>query len=268
MNGIDFTARKYSSGPITGICLKAYNHLDIQSVPFDQLKEEPMEPFKLEKSTRSRCTVSFDFTGNGSTKRIYVKRYRVWRIARKLGYLFISPKAYREWKLGYSLLQRGITTPIPLVAAMWKKGPFVKENYLVTLGLEPYRPAPEWFKGMPAGSERNEWIRDLARFVRRVHNVGFYHDDFNLAHVFIHDPGKGERDFALIDLDNGRLMKHVPSRLAIRNISQIFRSMDDSIVSREERRLFLKTWFGTTPPEDFIRRINQLVQRKQSHALV
>ena len=125
----DFRSIPINRDSVKGLCLKGFEHLDVTSIPFDEPPENNREIFKLMKSTRSRCTVCFDFTSNGSTYRVYVKRYRTWRWLRKIGYFFVPSKAMREWRLGHKLLEKGIKTPLPVVAANLKCGPFIKENY-------------------------------------------------------------------------------------------------------------------------------------------
>ena len=261
--------KPYCSGLLTGECVKGFEHLDINSIPFDELAHKGIDqPFNLLKSTKSRCTVSFEFTTNGLTRVVYVKRYKVLRPLRRIGYLFVPSKSTREWKLGYSLIKRGIHTPLPVVRAEFKKGPFVIENYLVTLGIEPYQPVPDYLVQLENGEERNSFLASIALFVRSVHQAGFYHDDLGAHHIFCLPGQKGEMHFALIDLDNGRLLRSVPYRCRVKNLFQIFRSLDESSLSKEERMRFLKNYLEAAPSPSLLSRINALALRKTGRQVI
>ena len=251
----------YKYGSLNGYCVKGYENLNIPSIPFDDLKNNPTEPFELMKSTKSRCTVRFDFICNGRKNRIYVKRYKTWRRLRRIGYLFVKSKARREWLLGFELLNRGINTPLPLVMAEKKNKQFVTENYLVTMSLEPMRPVAEILSEMTDPKQKMDFVRKTAQFIRTVHEQGFYHDDFSLFHVF-YDPENPSADFALIDLDNGRLFKKVSNYRRIKNLFQVFRSVNEKAMSLDQRIKFLETYLGRPPEKRILERINSMALRK------
>jgi tRNA A-37 threonylcarbamoyl transferase component Bud32 len=252
----DFSIVRYKHGLLTGYCLKGYEQLDINSIPFDELIHHPMEPYRLLKSTKRRTTVSFPFQSDSGTNRIFAKRYKVWRYLRKLGYLFVSPKAFREWNLGFELLRLGIKTPLPLIVAARRRGPFVCENYLITMGIEPYEPVSHLLKKLAEGESRRTMIRNLAIFIRTFHEKGIYHDDLSTAHVFAEQTFTTIPQFALIDLDNGKILKKVSHYRRMKNLFQIFRSVDETTLSLEERRFFLECYLSGEPPDVYMRDIN------------
>lgn len=252
----------YRCGYLKGICLKGFENLDITSIPFDNHRSEYSGNYLLLKRTRSRCTVSFDFKTGELTHRIYVKRYRVWKLTRKLGYCFIPSKCLREWRLGCSLLKKGILTPVPLIAAEYLTGPFVKENYLVTMGIEPFDPLSQTLKMMVEEQARRKLLESLALFIRDVHNHGFFHDDISLNHIYtLQNPGE-KRQFALIDLDNSKLLDKLPPRMITRNLFQMFLSTNPTVWPFEERHSFLEWYMGSLPAKALINEINELAQRK------
>jgi tRNA A-37 threonylcarbamoyl transferase component Bud32 len=266
-NALTEEKKTYRSGQLKGLCLKGFEDLDIRSIPFDKPVREYTGFYRLLKRTRSRSIVSFDFTTGGVTHRIYAKRYRVWRLTRRLAYLFIPSKCINEWRLGFSLLKKGIMTPLPLIAAEYRAGPFIKENYLVTRGIEPYESLNHIFKNMPDQKTKRDLLASLAHFIRDVHGRGFYHDDISLNHIFTHEnPGEG-RQFALIDLDNSRLLDQLPQRMIERNLFQLFHSANVSVWPYEERLMFLECYLGNRPSRELLEKINALALRKTCGSL-
>lgn len=251
---------------VKGLCLRGFEHLDVTSIPFDEPAEENQELFKLMKSTKSRCTVCFDFTTNGNTYRIYVKRYRTWRWSRKLGYLFVPSKAMREWNLGHALLEKGFKTPIPVVAADLKSGPLVKENFLATLSIAPFRSAAEYLSDSQDPQIRKEFLEAMADYVFSFHDSGFYHDDLSAHHIFLH-PERKPYEFALIDLDNSFFRKTIGKRLRIKNMFQILRSLPET-VSPDERIFFLEKYFRAKQINPLIKKINAIAGKKNISKVV
>ncbi|MBN1902223.1 hypothetical protein JW926_12940 [Candidatus Sumerlaeota bacterium] len=260
--------KPYHCGLLKGFCLKGFENLDILSIPFDNKIKDYNGPYHLEKRTSSRCTVSFDFTTGGALYHIYAKRYRVRSFAKKLGYMFIPSKCIKEWRLGLSLLKNGIMTPIPLIAAEHRAGPFVKDNYLVTLGIEPFKSLKPLLKNMTEKNAIGSILENLAHFMRRAHDVGFYHDDLSLNHIYSHQNPGEERQFALIDLDNGRLFRQIPERLVAMNLFQILRCMDESKLPGEELMRFLESYLQNPPSKQLISRINSLSVRKMGRSVI
>jgi tRNA A-37 threonylcarbamoyl transferase component Bud32 len=267
-NMLNKEIKPYRCGPLKGVCLQGFENLDIASIPFDKHKREYSGYYSLLKRTRSRCTVSFDFTSGEQTHRIYAKRYRVWKFTRRLGYCFIPSKCIREWRLGFALLKKGILTPVPLVAAESRIGPFVKENYLVTLGIEPFEPLNQALKNIQEEITRRKLLENLARFIRSVHENGFYHDDISLDHIYtLQSPGE-ERRFALIDLDNSRLQNKLSPRLITRNLFQMFLSANPTVLPFEDRHLFLESYVGSSPAKRLSEEINALAYHKTGGSLL
>lgn len=260
--------KPYRCGRLKGLCLKGFENLDIRSIPFDKPCKDYTGLYRLLKRTRSRCVVSFDFTTGGVTHRIYAKRYRVWRITRKLGYLFIPSKCIREWRLGFSLLKKGIKTPLPVIAAESRVGPFVKENYLVTLGIEPFGTSNHSLKTIHDKQTKRHFLENLAHFMRNVHDQGFFHNDLSLNHIYTHQNPGEDRQFALIDLDNGRMLKQLPHRMIVRNLFQIFLWADETVLPREERLMFLQDYLGNLPSNELIQEINNLALSKTGCSLL
>ena len=261
----------YKNNVLKGLCIKGMQTLDLLSIPFDDTSKRSQPPWRLEKSTRSRCTISFEFILNGEIKRIFAKRYKTWRWLKKLEYLFHPPKAFREWQAGLKLLEMGITTPQPLLYAVEKKGVFVKNNYLVTLSIEPNIPLSESLTHIKENEKRQSIIQSLGSFISRVHDMNFYHDDLSVEHIYIPPEYCEPIKFALIDIDNCRFgAAGLRSYRAI-NLFQILRSADEKILNPDERRMLVESYLGKYKKDkynDFIHQINAYAMRKEGRKVI
>lgn len=252
----------YQKKELTGLCIKGMENLGLLSIPFDDPYKRSQLPWRLEKSTRSRCTISFEFVINGEMKRIFAKRYKTWRWLKKIEYLFHPPKAFREWQAGMQLLEKGIKTPPPLLYAVERKGLFVQNNYLVTLSIEPDIPVSELLKTIREKEKRQSIIQALGNFIRKVHEINFYHDDLSMDHIYISPEYHEPIEFALIDLDNCRFGMTGMRSYAAMNLFQILRSVDDHIMNPDERRLLVESYLGASRKQEYTHFTNQI----NSHA--
>ena len=260
--------KKYHMGHLKGLCMEGFENLNVGTVPFNQRRFPEDSPFFLHKASRSRCTISFNFTSKGITRRVFAKRYRTWRFSRKLGYLFVPSKALTEWRLAFALLDKKIYTPLPLVVAELKIGPFIRENYLVTLSMDPFKPVKEILRELPEAEKTEALLRKLAQFIRLLHDAGFYHDDLSLNHVFALLIPNAPPKFAIIDLDNGRFYQTVPQYKRAYNLFQIFVSIESKLLPPEKRSQFLEHYLSHSPSKEIIQRINSISRRKTGSDVV
>ncbi len=253
----------FSQGGLNGLCHEGMENFDLAAVPFDRLaRREKIPGFELIKSTRSRCTIRMEFKQpDGQIRRLYVKRYRTWRFLRKIAYLFIPSKAMLEWRLGHDLVHRGIMSPPPLLVAEERAGLFIRNNFLITCGIEPYQSVYSLIQTIHEHTERRRFIAALAHYIHRVHDAGFYHDDMSSEHIFAFIE-ENKTDFALIDLDNGRVFRKVSQRRRIKNLFQILRSLDERQLDNQHRLFFLQEYLGEPVSSQFIDEINGLALRK------
>ena len=175
---------------------------------------------------------------------VYVKRYLINSLRRRLGNILSGGKATREFRLGWRLLARGFVTPEPLAWAIATPsrifGPPVPKGYaraasfLLTRELANDGSLTEWAK---AGRTRSipGLYKRLAAFLARMHALGFYHDDCsakNLGPLPALQEPESEfstgilQQFYILDIDHGRLYSRpVPLRRRWVNLCQLLRSL-------------------------------------------
>lgn len=137
---------------------------------------------------------------------------------------------------------------------------FEKQSFLVTeeiadgASLEKRLPACFYAASTAAAlHERRIFIRQLARFIRRFHDLGYRHRDLYLAHIFCDTKG----ELYLIDLARAFrpiLRRH---RFLIKDLAQVFYSMPAQYFSRTDR---LRAYLHYAGKERLSRRDKSLVR--------
>jgi len=97
-------------------------------------------------------------------------------------------------------------------------------------------------------SRRKDVVRSVALLVQGMHRVGLYHADLNLKNIVIR---LGERSVTsyVIDLDRARVIQPLRSRLRIRNLVRLYRSLDkkgylDGVVRTRDILEFVAVYCG------------------------
>jgi len=97
-------------------------------------------------------------------------------------------------------------------------------------------------------SRRKEVIRSIALLLQGMHRVGLYHADLNLKNIVIQMTDRSV-DSYVIDLDRARVIRPLNSRLRIRNLVRLYRSLDkqgylDGVIQIKDILSFIRAYCG------------------------
>jgi len=153
---------------------------------------------------------------------VCVKEYRRAGLLDAVKEALRGSRGRRAWRGAAVLARKGIATPEPLAlfrcAGAW---------YLVTRYVEGAASLKELsaqrFSRPPSPGElraKRSLIRQLARWTRRAHDLGVYHDDWSAKNFLAAETRDGWR-FWLLDFESISARKPLTSRRRAKNLAQL-----------------------------------------------
>ena len=167
----------------------------------------------------------------------------------------------------------GIGVPRPVAHGQVWHGLFERRSFLATekipnaQSLERQLPACFESRGKGHIKQRREFIRDLAKFVKGFHSLGYRHRDLYLSHIFRNTQG----DLFLIDLARVFRPRVRRERFLIKDLAQLHFSLPGKAFTRTDRlRLYLayaEQTRLTARDKVFIKKLLAKVARMTRHDL-
>lgn len=177
----------------------------------------------LLKKTNTRLIVKSEL---GDTRYPFIiKVFKRPHLSDHLKYLFRSSQSYKEWKIGQALSQRNISTPTLVACGVSRSFGLLKKDVVITHEVTAAEPLINWVeiniiqKPLPF-FERQEVIRSLGRFVRRIHDQGIFSKDFHQGNILIHAEKNNPPLLYLIDLHAIQIKKALNLRERIITLAQ------------------------------------------------
>jgi 3-deoxy-D-manno-octulosonic acid kinase len=124
-------------------------------------------------------------------------------------------RAFAEWRLLATLVDRGVPVPKPIAARYVRRGIFYRCD-LITQRIAGAEPLSARLAG--EGMEARLW-RNVGAVIARLHAAGADHADLNAHNILIDGAG----GVSLIDFDRGTVRR--PGSWAARNLSRLHRSL-------------------------------------------
>lgn len=161
---------------------------------------------------------------------------------------FLQEVRVSEWAR-----DQDIHTAEVLALRIERKGPWLYRADLVTREIEASEDLDEYLKSTRTG----EWstqdrgkdiIRSVALLLQGMHRAGLYHADLNLKNILVQITERGVSSY-VIDLDRARVIKPLGSRMRIRNLVRLYRSLDkqgylNDLVGTRDIVAFVRAYCG------------------------
>ena len=151
-----------------------------------------------------------------------VKEYRHLGALDRLKDWLRGSRAIRAWRVASQLASHGITTPKP-VAVLERGGTHYLVTRLIDDAVALDRLLAERFAGPLSRSElraKRAMLRQLGRWLRRVHDCRIYHDDWSPKN-FLAAPRADKWAFYLLDLESVAVYKWLTRRRRVKNLAQL-----------------------------------------------
>ncbi|MGD0088362.1 MAG: lipopolysaccharide kinase InaA family protein [Planctomycetota bacterium] len=235
--------------------------------PWDSIDALEEDADYVAKATRSRTVIKLAAGQYGLPVEVYVKRYhlRTWfrvllRTARKT-------RAREEFDLGWQLMGKGVNTPRPVWLAEGQ-GLAIPYSLLATESLPGAESAADRWLRCDNERTQHELLWALGQFTARLHDVGFYHDDYRAHHLLVFpDRPSLPKELYLIDLLGGSFPKLLSRFARAKNLYQMIRSFNPKHCSfgftEAHRNEFLLAYAGSAmEATKWLRRIQRVGKRK------
>jgi len=214
-----------------------------------------METFGSTVLNRSRTT--FVKSGQLGSKVVFLKRYNYKGLLDTAKNIFRKSRARKAFEGALLLEESGISTPHVLFACEKRRWGILLSSYIATEWVE----ALDLVKHAARHGHDAELIAEVARFVRRLHEMGFIPVDLKGENLL-----KSPNGICLIDLDRLRRPGTPGLSAAARNLSYLNASFCRTI-PHTERLLFLEEYVKGNPrmeirKEELCRRISRLTEKR------
>ena len=206
----------------------------------------------LVSKNEKRKVITFHVDDGINSKQFYIKCFKkphlkdiffAWRRSGRL----CSQGKY-EWDCANFLLQNGIGTYKPVcygedtILGLDQSSFFVNQK-LQGQSLTDFV-SKQWQN--LERREKEDFIKDLGVFVRKIHNLNINFPDLYLWHIFI-DRHEDQCEFSIIDLH--RMARNVISTNGkIKNLGRLDHSMTEKHFDQSLHRLFIESYAGNDWP--------------------
>jgi len=148
-----------------------------------------------------------------------IKEFRP-RGLNKLKNIFFKSRAQKAWRGGILLMEKGISTPIPVAYLESKKSFPTKHSYYLTVMERGGEEIRQLFRKLQGG-ELEWFLRDLARHIYFYHERGILHRDLSDGNILVKKSDEGEYVFSLIDTNRIKITKRMGIYRRIKNIIRL-----------------------------------------------
>jgi tRNA A-37 threonylcarbamoyl transferase component Bud32 len=213
----------------------------------------------LKEGKNTRLTVLPDISGDS---KICVKEYRKGGFGSLLESLARGSRAKRAWTNANGLKIRGLATPEPLAyARTWDAEYFVTRFVANAQPLDSY--LHERFENVADRPVlRGKWrvMRDIGRWLARVHKAEVYHKDLKANNVLVAEENGATR-FLLLDLDRVRFDRPLSQAEIEFNMACLNAAVPNFISATDRMRVF-KAYTGrdniSVSDKDVLRRVRDI----------
>lgn len=141
--------------------------------------------------------------------------------------------------------EKGLGTAIPVAAGMKWSSFFHVESFLITQEYSPFVDL-EYFilntssilQGTENQEKRNNILRAIALYARKMHDSNLNHKDFNATHILLRDIDSDTPEVALFDLQHVNTNRFSKFRWPIKALAELYFSLP-SFIFNEKDKVFL-----------------------------
>lgn len=167
-------------------------------------------------------------------QRVLVKEVLPRGPLRILADAFRGSPAWRAWRAGHGLRERGLGAPLPLATIDARRLGLPLRSWLV---LEDLAPAVDLL-ALPQEAQLNV-LAELGAWLGRLHLRGIDHGDLKATHLYWRPDARGS-SLALIDLESLRFRRRIPEARRLQALAELNASLPDSWPADDRKRAFTR----------------------------
>lgn len=230
----------------------------------------------VKQKIKERSTVRFHLSNGENKTLIYLKRYRHHLIPAFLKNCATFSKTYsaiHEWRNILAFQDRNLPTMTPVAVGMRSRIPFLKESFLLTLGIphtvtlekiveDSFRPPLDKIRW----KQKRMLINKVAILAKKMHKEGFKHQDFYLCHILINWNNPDNPLLFIADLHRVKKQKKNKTRWRIKDLAALNYSAPANTISQTDRLRFLKQYSPLLSRDrSFIKAIVKKTEQIRNH---
>jgi serine/threonine protein kinase len=235
--------------PFKGRIQPKYRHpLFIKAISDCQrLLDNPKSEILLDSRNRVGA-VALPLPG-GKRVEIVIKEFRSLGVNR-LKSIFLPAKAFKAWRGGNALLERGIGTPFPVAYLERRKAFFLDQSFFLAERLTRVEEIRPLLREFPS-SELQELLASLAQHISLCHRKGILHRDLSDGNILVRKEKDGRFRFYLIDTNRIRIKRHIGLLKAVKNLIRLGIPPDyqhlflEQYLSPKKLKRYLWCWYKT-----------------------
>ncbi len=155
------------------------------------------------------------------------------RGSKRLLYLCKPSKGLRHWNTASKMLQKGISTPLPVAFYERHRNSGVRDSYYICQYIpgafssrqvcNAFRQGQTEYRGL----DKQQWFDLLTGFICNMHNAGILHRDLSVGNLILTQEDDGKITPYLIDIGRAKLMKKaLVGRMRILDLIRICYKLD------------------------------------------
>lgn len=187
----------------------------------------------------------------------FVKQYRLLGWARRLRHLVRPLPAAVEWRVARALAPHGLAAVVPWAWGVRRRCGIPVECYLVADDLGDLETLQEWIpRHRRAGHAFRSALGNLARTLRRLHGLGYFHGDPHQQNIIPVKDGDGVR-WAFLDFQQARRARLTAPYRRLRDLGRVFHGVRLDL-GLFQRAHLLRAYLGAEAP--FPRRLFRFLE--------
>ena len=191
-----------------------------------------------------------DLELNGAVTGIYIKRYNAFSTRYRVASLVLSSGAVKSLRGARILSRAGILTGKPLAAVEVRSWRMLDSSFFLSEEIVLGKTADGYWRenlvpigGFDGFKYRRNFLRNLAKLFRQLHQGGIYHNDLKDANILVAAKAVGDERFFLLDLEGLRSCWYIPKRRCVKNLVQLNRTLG-KLLTQSGKLLLLKAYLG------------------------